>query len=71
MSAPTKALSVTAGDIERARDALRALVGETMGVSIPDRGRIELFCDGGVIAKIEITDDGVWREFAHDLGFRP
>ena len=63
--------TVNAPGIERAHAALTALVTEATGVYIPDRNQIQLQRDGQMLAKIEITDDSVWREFAHDLGFRP
>lgn len=57
-------------DIAPCRAAIRSVVEEATGIMIAQRKQIELFHGDTLIAKIEITDDSVWREFAHDLGFQ-
>lgn len=69
--ADTRTYPVTGGDIHRARAAMQSMVGEATGLHIPERSHLALWHGDKIIAKIEILDDTVWREFAHDLGFRP
>lgn len=64
-------MKITMPGLDRAHAALKALVTEATGVAIPERRQIVLVHGDITIAKIEITDDTVWSEFANDLGFQP
>lgn len=66
----TPVIRVNAPGLDRAHAALKALVTEATGVAIPERRQIILVHGDTTIAKIEITDDTVWSEFANDLGFQ-
>lgn len=64
-------IPVTGRDIGRARSALKAVIEDVDGVWISDRGVINLQIEGRGVATITISDEEVWRELAHDLGFQP
>lgn len=66
----TSDIRVKVPGLDRAHAALKALVTEATGIAIPQRRQIVLMVGETTIATIEITDDTVWREFAHDLGFQ-
>lgn len=66
-------LKITAPGLDRAHSALKALVTETTGVLIQEPRVVTLFYDGALVGGVTITisNEEVWREFAHDLGFKP